>query len=151
MWLDIKGYEGIYKINENGDVKSIKKLNRRKSDRILKPDINSSGYKRVTLSKNNIQKRFLIHRLVYETFISDIPKGLTINHKDLDKLNNNINNLEIMTSLENNQYKHTTKLDKSKVIAIRNSKLKTKELAELYNVNERTIQRVKTKDRWANI
>lgn len=151
MWVDIKGYEGIYQINENGDVKSLKKSNRRKCDRILKPDINSSGYKRVILSYKNKQKRYLVHRLVYETFISEIPEGLTINHKDLNKLNNNINNLEIMTSIENNQYKTTTKLDKSKVIEIRNSNLKTRELANLYGVNERTIQRVKSRDRWANI
>lgn len=151
MWIDIKGYEGLYKISDSGQVKSLKNHGRRKKDRILKFDITNSGYLRITLSKDNKQKRFLMHRLVYENFISEIPEGLVINHKDLNRKNNDIKNLELTTQHENNQLKSNNKLDKSKVQAIRNSNLNKEILSELYGVNIRTIERVISKDRWANV
>nr|WP_302597842.1 NUMOD4 motif-containing HNH endonuclease [uncultured Cellulosilyticum sp.] len=151
MWIDIKGYEGLYKISDSGQVKSLKNHGRRKKDRILKFDISNNGYLRVTLSKNNKQKRFLVHRLVYENFISEIPEGLVINHKDMNRKNNDIKNLELISQHENNQLKSNTKLDKSKVQAIRNSKLSKEMLSELYGVHIRTIERVINGDRWANI
>lgn len=153
MWLDIEEYKGMYQINEDGQVKrlGISKHGIGNKDRMLKQEINNCGYLRVTLCKNNKPKRYLTHKLVYKTFVEDIPKGLTINHKDLNKNNNNINNLEVKTQHENNQLKSNTKLDKSKVIAIRKSKLSSRQLAEIYQVAERTIQHVLIGDRWANV
>lgn len=64
------------------------------SGRILKPDENSCGYLRVTLSKNNKQKRVFIHRLVAELFVDNKNGFNQVNHKDGNKQNNNYTNLE---------------------------------------------------------
>lgn len=64
------------------------------SGRILKPDVNSCGYLRVTLSKNNKQKRVFIHRLVAELFLENKNGFNQVNHKDGNKQNNCSSNLE---------------------------------------------------------
>lgn len=153
MWIDINGYEGFYQINEIGQVKRLGncKWSKGSKDRILKQEKNNNGYLRVTLSKNNNVKRYLVHKLVYENFVCKINENMTINHKDLNRCNNNLNNLELVTQHENNQLKSNNKLDKSKIIMIRNSKLKKEELAKLFNVHIRTIERVISKGRWANV
>ena len=101
-WKDIPNYEGLYQINENGDVKSINYKNTNKEG-ILKPCINTSGYKMVVLVKNNKRKSYYIHKLVAITFLNHKPCGMkqVINHIDFNKLNNNLNNLEIITQVEN--------------------------------------------------
>jgi hypothetical protein len=101
-WKDIPNYEGLYQINENGDVKSINYKNTNKEG-ILKPCINTSGYKMVVLMKNNKRKSYYIHKLVAITFLNHKPCGMkqVINHIDFNKLNNNLNNLEIITQVEN--------------------------------------------------
>ena len=67
----------------------------------------------------------MVHRLVYEAFIGDIPSGFEINHKDLNRGNNCSENLEIMTHLENVQYSHATKVKQytkeNKLVRIWNS------------------------------
>ena len=74
---------------------------------------NHNGYYRVCLCVNNIRKSFFVHRLVYETFVGTIPKNtnktsgddiLTINHKDENKQNNKLENLELITLKENVNY-----------------------------------------------
>lgn len=88
VWKDIKGYEGKYKISNLGNVKSVKK------QIILKPIIHKKGYLRVALYKKNKSKRYLIHRLVAEAFIENPNNYMEINHKDENKQNNNVSNLE---------------------------------------------------------
>lgn len=153
MWKDINGYEGIYQINEDGQVKSISRIKGaiKCKEKILKYDNSSAGYKRVILSKNDIKQRFLVHRLVYKTFIGELPEGFCINHVDHDKSNNNIANLEIVTTTENNRLKTNTKLTKGKVKAIRASSLSIKELSKLYDISPRTVLHVKNKTRWSEI
>lgn len=66
-----------------------------KSGRILKQDINSCGYARVTLCMNNKTKKFFVHRLVAKAYLEEPDNGLyQVNHKDGNKQNNNIANLE---------------------------------------------------------
>jgi len=92
IWKDIKGYEGLYQVSNLGRVKSKRK--------ILKA-INGE-YLKVGLSKNGIQKTLYVHRLVAETFLGE--NKLQVNHKDEDKHNNNIENLEFVTHKENMNY-----------------------------------------------
>lgn len=101
IWKDIKDYEGLYQISNFGRVKSI----RFGKERILKPGTNGKGYLYVGLWKNGKVKNFRIHRLVAEAFL-EIPeelkhlKGthyLQVNHKDENKQNNNVENLEWCT------------------------------------------------------
>lgn len=97
--VDILGYEGLYAITENGEVWSYI------SQKFLKPIKEHNGYLRVFLYRNGKRRKYPIHRLVLETFnpIDNMDK-LTVNHKDENKENNVLNNLEWMTLKDNNNY-----------------------------------------------
>lgn len=85
---DIKGYEGLYAITEDGEVYSYRR------ERFLKPQKRADGYLQVALCNGTSIKQKLIHRLVAEAFLEN-PNGLPqINHLDEDKSNNSIANLE---------------------------------------------------------
>lgn len=105
IWKDIEYYEGLYWISNFGRVKSKRK--------ILKP-INGE-YLRVGLSKNGIQTTKYVHRLVAETFLG--KSNLQVNHKDENKHNNCVNNLEWITFKENMNY--GTKQDRESMIKTR--------------------------------
>ena len=92
---DIKGYEGLYQIDENGNVYSFYK------NRFLKPAPTSWGYLTVELFKNGKGKTHKIHRMVAEAFIPNIDNKPLINHKDGNKQNNHFKNLEWCTYSEN--------------------------------------------------
>lgn len=98
-WRKIDGYPQ-YLISNYGNVYS------RNVNRILKQSTTrkENGYRLVWLTKNNHTKGFLVHRLVYETFVGEIPDGLQINHIDENKFNNHLDNLEIVTPRENLLY-----------------------------------------------
>lgn len=80
-------------------------------EKILKPIQHTNGYYAVSLSKNNIHKIYLIHRLVAEVFLNN-PNGYPcVNHKDENKTNNKMSNLEWCTHIYNNNYgKHNKKV-----------------------------------------
>lgn len=110
IWKDIEGYEGLYQVSNLGRVKSLK-FNKIK---ILSQGISGSGYKIVSLSKENQRKIFLVHRLVAMVFIKNPNNYPCINHKDENKLNNLANNLEWCTHRYNCNYKnHNKNLSKS--------------------------------------
>ena len=100
IWKDIEGYEGLYKISNMGRVKSIK-FNKEK---ILFLQKDKYGYLRVGLRKMGKLKNYFVHRLVAEAFIPN-PNNLPIvNHKDENKQNNCVENLEWCTVKYNNSY-----------------------------------------------
>lgn len=93
---DIKGFEGLYAVTEDGRVWSYL------SNKWLKLKI-SKGYHLVRLCKEGKVYNFLVHRLVYETFKGIIPKGLVVDHIDSNRLNNIIDNLQLLTPSENSR------------------------------------------------
>ena len=95
-WMPIPGYEDNYKVSDNGKVMSIERNGTRGG--LLKPDI-VCGYKQVTLYKNNKIKRYKIHRLMMLAFYGD--SCLHVNHKNCNKLDNRIENIEYVTPKEN--------------------------------------------------
>lgn len=99
IWKDIKGYEGIYKTSNLGNVKSLKF----DKEKILSLNVNSTGYFTVILAKNKIRKTFKVHQLVAMSFLNHTPCNYTrvIDHIDNNKLNNKIDNLQIVTSRYN--------------------------------------------------
>lgn len=107
IWKDVLGYEGTYQVSNFGNVKSLS-YRRTILEQILKPCLNKDGYYRVTLHQNNKMKISLIHQLVAIAFLNHKRCGYekVINHKDFNKLNNNIDNLEIVTNRENSNRKH---------------------------------------------
>lgn len=111
IWHDIKGYEGVYQVSDSGAVRSLDRIitssNGRKlhyKGHILAQSKNSKGYRQVQLNSHGKFQSFRIHRLVAEAFIPN-PKNLPqVNHKDEDKGNNHVNNLEWCDNLYNCRY-----------------------------------------------
>lgn len=103
IWKDIKGYEGLYQVSNKGRVKS---LNYRRigKEGILKGRPDKDGYLRIGLYKNKKQKPFYIHRLVAIAFLPNPNNLPQVNHKDENKENNHVENLEWCTSEYNNNY-----------------------------------------------
>lgn len=97
MWKWIFGYKNLYKISNTGKVKSIR------NNKILKPSI-SQGYYFVILQKNGQKKFKQVHRLVAKAFIPNPKRYPVINHKDENKLNNKVSNLEWCTIKYNTNY-----------------------------------------------
>ena len=106
IWKDIKGYERRYKISNFGNVKSLIYRNQKGIERILNWRC-TGGYAYVQLT-NRIN--FLVHRLVVEAFIGEIGE-LTVNHKDFNRLNNHVSNLEIISRGENSLHGMAHKRD----------------------------------------
>ena len=94
IWKDIKQYNGKYQASDNGRIRNAKK-------KVLKTFIDKSGYLLVSLYKDGKNKTFRVHRIIYETFFGDIPNDFQINHKDFNRSNNKINNLEAVTREQN--------------------------------------------------
>lgn len=109
IWRDIKNYENLYQGSNLGRARSLDTYRKGKNGsvrfckgRILKPVTTKDGYLQVVLCKNGKKKTYYVHHLVAEAFI-EIPEELKhlngtrylqVNHKDEDKTNNNVNNLE---------------------------------------------------------
>ena len=96
---DIEGYEGLYQVDNQGNVWSLKFGKRRK----LRAGV-SSGYLIVVLCKNGKPKTHKVHRLVAQAFISNPQNLPCINHKDECKTNNLVENLEWCTQRYNMLY-----------------------------------------------
>ena len=89
-WVSINGYDGLYSVSNHGRIAS----HHWGKYRILQQHTNHRGYYKVSLTKNGKLTTFSVHRLVAEHFLPN-PYGLTeINHKDENKSNNIVNNLE---------------------------------------------------------
>jgi len=97
--MNINCFEGLYKIYDDGRVFGIKR------NKFLKPYINN-GYYQVDLYKNGKRKFIKIHKLVATHFIGERPIGLDIDHKDRDKLNNNVSNLRYVSRSENEKNRY---------------------------------------------
>lgn len=104
-YKDVIGYNGDYQVSNLGNVKSLK-FNKEK---VLKPCCNSAdGYYRINLVINGKPISRLVHQLIAESFLNHnrCKMKLVINHIDFNRINNNINNLEIVTFRENTNQKH---------------------------------------------
>ena len=111
-WLPIKNYEGFYEVSDTGLVRSVDRISRHKhfiKGRVLKSTPGGRGYLEVSLSKNDVKKTFSVHQLVANTFIDNTDNKPQVNHKDENKLNNNVSNLEWVTCAENLSYGTRTK------------------------------------------
>lgn len=113
IYKDIIGYEGLYQVSNFGNIKSLSRKISSKNNSfritrefILSKKETNAGYYIVCLYKNKIKKFKLLHQIVAENFLDHIPNGhnFVINHKDKNKLNNNVNNLEIITTRENTSH-----------------------------------------------
>lgn len=97
-WRPVVGYEDRYLVSNTGLIFS------KISVKPLKPKIDRYGYKTVGLSRNGKVKQFTVHRLVAIAWIPNVDNLPTVNHKDENKLNNHVGNLEWATVKENDNY-----------------------------------------------
>ena len=105
IWKDIEGYEGLYQISNLGRVKSFpRKGTHTTKERIIKFAKSNKGYLIAILKNNDVQKAFSVHRLVAKAFIPNPNNLPQVNHKDENKENNNVNNLEWCNNWYNSHY-----------------------------------------------
>ena len=98
IWRDVVGYENLYKISNLGNVKNCL------SGRILKSSNDKDGYKLIGLYKNGVHKTHKIHRIVAQAFLPNQNNLPCVNHKDENKANNRVSNLEFCTQQYNLNY-----------------------------------------------
>ena len=103
IFKDIKGYEGLYQVSNFGRLMNLNFRGTGKN-KFMKPSKKNNGYFQVCLSKNGKRKMFLVHRLVAEAFIPNLENLPFVNHKDEDKTNNSVENLEYCTHEYNCNY-----------------------------------------------
>ena len=109
-WKPVVGYEGYYEVSDMGRVRSVDHLaksgikhseTRLVKGRILKPHAKRRGYLTVDLSKNNVVKTILVHKLVATAFLEKRPQDTQVNHKNCITSDNRVSNLEWCTGEEN--------------------------------------------------
>lgn len=135
IWKDIKGYEGIYQASSFGRIRTVEGKTtytqrhgtRHWKSRILKGRGNNpiTGA-RVNLWKNGKSKEYLVARIVATTFLGEPPKDFTVNHKDGNRFNNNIENLEWLSLADNIRHGFETGLYPQKSVLIKTTNEGTK-------------------------
>ena len=100
-WKAISNYEGFYEVSSLGRVRSLPRNGTVKRINILTRQLNKRGYPRIQLSKTGLQKTLLVHRLVAQAFLGPCAEGYEVNHKDFDRANNTLSNLEYLTHQQN--------------------------------------------------
>ena len=167
VWKDITGFEGLYQVNDLGLVKSLAYQGTQR-DLILKLTMRKDGYQHVILSKNTNKKSFLVHRLTAIAFIPNPQNKPEINHKDFNKSNNCLNNLEWVSAKENMSHAVTgghsprgerhrsAKLTEAQVKRIRlmkeiDPKITHHEVADMFNISARQIGNILSRSRWRHI
>lgn len=162
VWRDVPGYGGWYIVSNRGRVWAFK------SSRLLSQADNGWGYLYVGLyhgNRRDQRKLRTVHRLVAETFLGPCPHGSQVNHKDGDKTNNTLDNLEYMTPAENVGHAINTglfgsntgmgrKLRANQAVEIREryaaGGTTYKELALEYGVSQLTILQIVNRKTWKN-
>ena len=142
VWRYIPGYEDYYQVSNTGNVKSLR------SGKILKAPVASNGYTVLNLCFKG-QKMYTVHSLVALAFMGD-STGKTINHRDGNKLNNNLDNLEIVSYRDNNIHALERGLrgrkikpnDVPNINTLFSTGFTKSQLSRLYRVNIKTIDNV---------
>ena len=154
IWKDIPGYQGFYQASNEGEIKSLSRIVKHNlggdkilRERVLKGYVNKYGYRRVELSKNGTSKQYSEHRLIALTFLGE--SDLTVNHKDGNKLNNNIDNLEYLSGADNTKHavetgliKNNSNIYKTEIIKDYQNGYRLRELESKYKTSHHDIRRI---------
>lgn len=113
QWRPVVGYEGFYEVSDTGRIRAVDRIvnGRRYQSREVKVQKLRTGYSSVRLYKAGIGKTFTVHRMVAKAFIPNTKNKLCVNHKDGNKNNNVVSNLEWLTHEENNKHAHANGLN----------------------------------------
>lgn len=167
LWRDVVGFEGFYQVSNHGRVKSLDRQVfyidgrvRTFYGQILKLRLDSKGYYFVTLIKPGFKIQQRVHRLVAESFILNFQNKPCVNHKNSNRKDNIVDNLEWVTHKENTQhaikkgllYKPGKKLDVEKINLIKkmyNSGTFTQQgLANIFSLSQSQISRIVGGKNW---
>lgn len=173
LWKDIEGFEGYYQVSNFGNVKSLerevwnswnKTYHKRKS--ILLIQRSDESYKSVCLSKKGKKITKNVHRLVAKAFCQNVYNKREVNHIDGNKTNNFADNLEWVTSSENQKHavdnnlqpeqygekNPFSKLKESDIHSIRKIRkekgLSHQKIADMFSVDRKTIGDVLNRKTW---
>lgn len=152
----------IIKTHQNYEVSNLGNIRRVDTKKLKSLSPATGGYLKVTLYPN--PKTFMVHRLVAQEFIENCDNKPQVNHKDSNRTNNSVDNLEWVTCQENMEHcanngraaKHqghlnpTAKFTEEEIVEIRKSTLLTKTLAELYGVTPTSISAIRTGTKYKN-
>ena len=189
IWKDVVGLEGIYQVSSEGRIKSVsrnvqyynpladRECVRHLREKIMKPQLSKRGYYLVCSpvpSDNGVRTSLSIHRIVAKAFLDNPDNKPTVNHKNGNKLDNRLQNLEWATFSENLQHAydtglaksviskftrrgedhHKVKLSNSDIVEIKKLRakgLKLKEIASLYSVSFSLISQICLGDIWKHL
>lgn len=172
-WKDIKDYEGYYQVSENGNVRSCDRTTigrygtQNRKGKEMKLHLDKDGYVKVGLTKNKKTNHFFVHRLVSISFIKNQNNLNQVNHKDGNKQNNLISNLEWCDSYHNNVHALITglrkmpngenhfnsKLTKDEAIWIKyqTNNQSFSEISKIFGISKSLICLIKSGKRWSEI
>ena len=172
IWKDVVGYEGMYQVSDRGRARRISKGPGTYPGRLLKPYTDAYGYLRVDLRCNGKRKNATVHRLVAEAFLGPAPSPKhEVNHKNGDRVDNRVENLEWVTRSENLTHafrvlgsRHgisqgeahgQAKLTRRDVVEIRRlwatGDYTQAELGEMFGVTQSTIHLIVTRKHWKHV
>ena len=113
IWKDIPGFEGRYQVSNIGNIRSLQDNHGNERIQARATWVSSKGYQYVQLFVKDVRHNVSVHHAVASAFIPNPEKKYTVNHKDGNKLNNQVTNLEWMTYSENLKHAHATGLKPS--------------------------------------
>lgn len=160
IFAEIPNYEGYYEVSTCGTVRSMTKRVRQhrgtqlKKGKVLSPAADRFGYLKCALSRNNKLHTFTVHRLVAITFIPNPKRLKEVNHKDGNKANNHVSNLEWcnrlgnMTHAKDNGLLNSgrqpmfSKEDIKEIVSLKNNGLTPLQIANKMNCHQCTIYRI---------
>lgn len=174
QWLPVVGYEGFYEVSNTGRVRALARSGERAGrwrrcvmhfpEREMKISTSTGGYKYLSLKlPDRPSTKYLLHRLVMRAFVGEPAAGYQVNHKDGDKANNNLANLEYCTAQENLIHLTRTlkrkiggsggysKLTETQARAILADKRILREIAADYGISLQAVWNLQNGKTWAHL
>lgn len=114
IWKDIKDFEGLFQVSSQGRLKSLERIvpcnsgTRLKKEKILTPRLDRYGYPCIFLARGIFRKNLKVHRLVAIAFIDNPDQLPEVNHKNLSKIDNRVDNLEWIDNRSNMAHYHSS-------------------------------------------
>lgn len=166
-WKAVIGYEGVYEVSSEGNVKRIRPASGTRPNKILRPTpLDAAGRMKVVLSIGSKLRNYRVHRLVMASFVGPCPDGMEVNHKNGNPSDNRLSNLEYTTPKENSLHAkrilfrgvcedhYHARLTNESVRQIRRQLAvgrTQKSLAKEYGVSRATIGDIKGERTWKSL
>ncbi len=171
IWKPVVHFEGYYEVSDRGRVRRIAPWcdgRKTKPADTLKCNVKQSGYVRVSLHREGVISEFAVHRLVMAAFVGPLPPGHDVNHKNGEKADNRVENLEYLTKSENQLHSyrvlgtasrpgskhHNAKLTEDGVVQariLRSNGYMVKDLAIRFGVSQPTMSAALNGTAWRHV